>query len=843
MPKIPDHLIDRILRGRVLTDSLLYAPEMGRLPFESASGLNNRALAALESGRAEEAEKLWHMALIKDPRHAYSLFNRDLYLMRAGRLTGKEALADLQEIEDPYGGELSDAVRGEIGPEPSPDMIYTHSSSFNGSYRQVGFLAEEKEVVMLYCMEGCYAFGARYSRDTGRQLWFGNQAQGVADHDPFRAAAVQPGGKRSAHLFDNGLIQIYSLTTSDVEASLQCPNPLSRNSEKEISLIFSPDGKMLAVCEPPGPELPQGRTTLINLEKQTGAAMNKTFVCMTKDNLCIVRGKAPGQQKPCLSVLELGKPLRNVFQFDQDLAQIREYQLLPEPFLCYAYQDSGEKFFLDASFRKHPMSEEMFAETENAPFYDSVHGRLYTWNSEEKLSLWDLESLRRLKTESFYGSVWRDQKYPWPDAAPKKPDGQAWLGAAGFVGGQWRVCLGFFGQRRSGVNEWCWSNQTLPSWWIAQKADWRRSPETAEPDAAEAKRLASRLEKELGAALSGGNAADRAALWREYRRIPEVYGTAEYAGLERAMVLGAEKGSLLSVREMGEAEPSSSFVLQKEDELTRLPGGRLLLCRTQGPGVSASVFAPDGTLIRKLPLPPGTVFAVYRKDRIYAFSPLSDCLLMDPDGKILPLPWEDWPQEEKYYDLDPEGSILIYRETKYGYGTILKNLDTGVENAYAEKTRINSVFIPPRFLADGRVVGSSSSYYVELYSREGGKEIKSAKVEGRLLAVDPDRRLIFIRGAEGNEGIWTLLDSDLNLLRDWRDEGGKVDYVFIPGTCLLAHCTEKKLFIRNYETGKQVFTARGQGFGQLRIRADGTELYARDGNANRVFRLEYDYAT
>ena len=845
MAKVSDNLFSRIFRDRALTDSLMHTPEMGRLPFETADSLNERALRARESGRPEEAEKLWRMALMKDPRHAESLFNRGLLLLRAGRMTGADVLADLQKIEGPKGRELTEAALGEIGPEPLPTMIRVNTCLVNGPDRIIGFRALQDEMVMLINMEDLYIFGARYKRDTGRQLWFDTQGHGLASGVRFRGAAIRPDGKRSAHLFENGLIQIYNMETGEIEITLQGLKPVPREGKEDVSLIYSQDGKQLVVGEPPCSELPAGRTTLFELADPDHLKRTVTtfsLVCMSPDHGCVVRGKSAWRETEGLFILDPDGNTREVFRFERKLKEIREYQLEPAPFLCYAYQETGEKFMIDISFRKHSMTEEMFAETENAPFYDPDHHRLYTWEAEGKLALWDLETSEKLNSEAFSGKKWRDQKQPWPREEKEIRSSPAYPGSVEFAGGQWQICLGSFGLMNSRSNQWHWETRTLPSWWVQKPADWKRSPGTTAQETGANRRRADLLEKVLIDCLQRGTMAECFRYWKEYCRIPETYGTEAYASLENALDQSAEKGILLSVREMGETAPPADFVMTRDHELTLLPDGRLLLCKTHAPGTSVRVCAADGTLLKKLPVPPGTAFAAFRKGKIYAFSPFTDCILMDPEGRLLPLPWEDWPQEKDYYDLNPEGNVLIYMETKYGFGKKIKNLDTGVEHPYDTKSRINSRFLPPRFLANGTIAGCRDNWYVVLYNPENGEKIREYQADCHLLTTDPERRRIFCREFGEKEGKWTLLDVELHFQAEWRDEGGPADYVFIPGTGLMAHCTKTGLQIRDTKSGKQVFTARGREFGQLCVRADGRELYVRDGDMSRAFRLEYDYA-
>ena len=67
---------------------------------DTADSLNNRALSMLDLGKYSEAEKLWEMAIGMDAKHVESVYNRSLYLWRAGVIDDHKAVQDLIECSE-----------------------------------------------------------------------------------------------------------------------------------------------------------------------------------------------------------------------------------------------------------------------------------------------------------------------------------------------------------------------------------------------------------------------------------------------------------------------------------------------------------------------------------------------------------------------------------------------------------------------------------------------------------------------------------------------------------------------------------------------------------------------
>ena len=65
---------------------------------DTADSLNNRALSFLDLGKAEEAEKLWDMALKADAFHAEAGFNCVHFRVKRGNVSAKDAVDELEQL-------------------------------------------------------------------------------------------------------------------------------------------------------------------------------------------------------------------------------------------------------------------------------------------------------------------------------------------------------------------------------------------------------------------------------------------------------------------------------------------------------------------------------------------------------------------------------------------------------------------------------------------------------------------------------------------------------------------------------------------------------------------------
>ncbi|MDR3142278.1 MAG: protein kinase, partial [Tannerellaceae bacterium] len=76
----------------------LYPRPMPRAVMDTAATLNNKALSYLDMEMPDEAEKCWTKALLKQPDHPDSIFNKTLYLWRNAQIDDIQAIDTIQNI-------------------------------------------------------------------------------------------------------------------------------------------------------------------------------------------------------------------------------------------------------------------------------------------------------------------------------------------------------------------------------------------------------------------------------------------------------------------------------------------------------------------------------------------------------------------------------------------------------------------------------------------------------------------------------------------------------------------------------------------------------------------------
>lgn len=104
-----------------------------------ADGLSNHALSLLDLGDAEQAEELWDRALRAEPRHPHATYNRGLRRWRAGAMTDRELIADLEAVRAAPGGR-------ETGPYLLA-LVHTERGDRDSAVRLLAGLPDTPEVV------------------------------------------------------------------------------------------------------------------------------------------------------------------------------------------------------------------------------------------------------------------------------------------------------------------------------------------------------------------------------------------------------------------------------------------------------------------------------------------------------------------------------------------------------------------------------------------------------------------------------------------------------------------------------------------------------------------------
>ena len=291
-------------------------------------------------------------------------------------------------------------------------------------------------------------------------------------------------------------------------------------------------------------------------------------------------------------------------------------------------------------------------------------------------------------------------------------------------------------------------------------------------------------------------------------------------------------------------EVPPAFSMDHHSELVQCPGGELAVCpKFDAVGQSVSFFSEKGEKLRSIPL--GYVlFAVVRSGRIYCFSS-SGCGIMDLMGNSLPLPWEDYPQAQRYYDMDAEGRRILYFEMRYGSGFFMKDMETGYEfhnfPAPSEHSRMSRLvqcaLSTGFFMADGSIVLGREMHFLERFDGKNGQLMQdTVRLAYDQVFADEKRRYIICR-SRGQKDTWRVFDAELRPVCEWDNEAAAetAGYVLIPGTSLLAYEAGDRICVRDYINdriiGSVPFSSdQRDSSGKVRVRPDGKELYVRAGD-------------
>lgn len=298
----------------------------------------------------------------------------------------------------------------------------------------------------------------------------------------------------------------------------------------------------------------------------------------------------------------------------------------------------------------------------------------------------------------------------------------------------------------------------------------------------------------------------------------------------------------INIRRITDLSGLPDFAMGNEIESTRCAGNRIALCRTR-PFCGVKIFEKDGTMIRDIPLPYDVVYAAVRRNRIYGFSPCRDCLLLDLEGNPVPLPWKDWPKEKEYRDMSPDGSLLLYRETRYPSGALegvgeyrLKNLDTGVETIL-EKGMWEQ---EPKFLNNETVLQRVIRGYgglVRFDARTGKRtgDFVDRQCDGYTVDLENGRVYAALHDfSRGDEVFWTVYNLNGDLIYESREQGRWIySCIALPLRNLAAYILvkdknrleENELCVHDCRQGRTVYRETVGRGARIYASPDGRELY------------------
>ena len=870
---------DDYFRSRFPADSLLSPqssgqnPESGDWPdfgdhpegcFETADTLNNAAVAAVEEGRGEAAERLFKAALLKEPGHLDAFFNLQLLLMRSGQKSAQEAYQALEQDEAAKEAGVSAQIIGECGTSPEPIRMTDHSVAYEGAERLLQPLSDGEEILFL-SDQNRLTVSRRFRLESGERLSLTNRGMRINDME-IRCAAFRPGTSCYFGVFGSGRLLVFDMAQEKILQQKSGLEIHRRKNRESTRISFSPDGSLAVISEPLYKDRGYARTIVLQASTlEVVADLKKQFVCMPRRGGCLIRGKtdeARGAKAEALFLVEADGVPREVFRFESAVSEAHEYDQLPAPFMGYYCKKTDSYFLIDEQFRKIPLTQEIFEGTGRTVFYDPEKSRLYTTADGKQLDLWDLHRGEKLCS---FGIPYRPYYGLWNDPYLRRIEDPGYLSR--YIAGvrreadSWKVTTAYkftSGYQDSGYQ---WYNITLPDWNPPQQAKWRFSP--PEDPAQQSVRLqkARRLAEQFDTCMRSGNLTDAYAVYCEYRDIPGVYGTGEQRQMESALDAAAGKCTIHRVHPRGEIRELPLFCMGDGLEYSVCAGGLIALTGRQEQGQYAALFRRDGALLHRLQLPETARYAAVRGDRIYCFCKDTDCILLDLKGNQVPLPWEDWPQEETYYDLSADGSLLLYLEKNYPiYGSSayihLKNLNTGEEvrlpyqEGRDEWRILNDRLIVVRLRRQEKLLtlDTRTGKETEVFSEENCIGYAADREQDIVIAVI--RR--YFHAAFKTDSLWRVYSGEGTLLHEWSEDCDvKAGFVLIPRSLILVYTAEIKtdqrkskyeLRVRDLRTGEILFSRLLREEARPFVRPDGLEIYAvfKNGGCD-AWALEYNY--
>ena len=908
-----------------------YAREASGAASDTADSLNNRALSFLDLGFPEEAEELWEEAIRFDAGHVDSLFNRELFLMRADRKYDFEAMEALEEFPATKGLRLSDRIADECG----------------GRY---AVPADEQQLTAEGDTRGCRAevwrdflFFASFKSDYPKRL---NGLRRVGRYDPANVAtdpmtevtkldqkrnplqdmqevfgqkwetsleqiSVDPRRGRAAFLL-SGAAYLYDCRKRSIVR--QTNDGICLPSH--MGLRFTPDGTQLLLYLQ-GTARQKPRTVLLGVpslwvlldeEMEFVAMLENGDVLLRggmnggmnrRGGLMIRGGDEPGmnhrgglmirgggqgssqgnkeRSAQSLFLFRNGSGLREVFAFEEELADVCEFEPEGGPILCYRYKDSGEVFRVDDSvllvddaapqpggdepgmnrrgglmirggeetpaeadvtaprpggeLRKRPMREALFERLGRPVFCDREKALLYTTCGDRRcrLAVWDLNREKCLFTYYVCGNV--EARNVWD---PEKEH------------------MIFIDPGRNVE----WFEMPLPQQREdAHPAQWRLSHiVTAQRRQEEDSRIA-KAEAQFDEAVAAGDTAQAAKIHRNCYEIEGFPVTAAAGKMADYLENHAVK-SVLRGMHLIEYLDEMPWDSGERVRVSFLPDGRKAYETTE-PSASykVGIYSPEGELIRKIPLRHRYWKPVVRGNRVFAFSDDLDYDVYDLEGNILrEAPERARPKKKTLFydflDMDSTGDRILLEmkdvQNRENSGVFQKDLMTG------EVLKLTEQAVSGRdggcYLKDDSILLAPPEGIMWLSSADGSvkRKFPADWAEKYTCHVYPtqerDRFFAIQEAGKGARGLIRLYDMAGNKLSEW--EGRTIFHCLEGGRFLFAGHG-----IRDVFSGSEVTVPLPQFSKEVAISVDGRELYDRRYDTSKVeaagkvsrYQLDFEY--
>ena len=851
---------------------------------DTADALNNRALSLLDLGKDEEAQALWAEALRLNPGHVNARFNRELHLLRTGKKYDYQVINELERVKATKEAKLSEKITAECGGEPQeflpPEMkwpegksrwmIKRTSAGLDGNkdrqeneMSSTDFTLGDDNLLIgdeLYIVKShrVSLWFRRFSVD-GLKLLESDELSAVrALERPVSWLRLRPDGREIAVELTDRSFCFYDVYEKKI--SHHCTLPPFEQEIYDLTFKYHPDGTLLVVTYKEWKKKDYHTILLDPMQPEKAVDRKMELVAMLPGRRCLLRGQVRTSRE-ALFLAESDGSIKSVFRFERVLGEKKEFDGPMGPFLAYQYKKTGECFYLDLQFQKHPLNERLFHF--RPVFYDPEQKLLYveTDRYNNCLAVWDLKTQTcRFTIRNYCNS--RERFYD--------PGSRSFL----LINIEWY---------KDYTTYYLAKSNPLPIPRTARTAHWRMSHVTTVHERLRAEEQAASRRKRFDELWQQGNREMALEIYRKCSTDPEFFGSADADAMQRCLNSLGEKCALLAVRRIGEVEEPPEFSYDSLCEITHCSNGRIAIDRKSyhnRPDVR--VYLETGELLHAFELPEFVSYTAVRSDRLFAFTRMLDCAVYDLEGKLLQKPVLGWPPEnrkkqlnwaKKHYpgflDVDMEGKYLLYTissdESVYGNkfckGTYRCTLPDG-EDILLSTNGIDNMERSPFsqrdvFMENGTIL----SPYKELVCRDGetGEELWQCDFEEFRTKCHTDHYHIF-RNLERNRFlvrlwnydagcVWASLDPKAVRECVWK-ESWRYDPIFLPGGRFIINKPIWGTRWNGYQVidlfeGKVVTKLDIPGFPDIKLRPDGLEAYFCEGKHNggcvTVYRLYFDY--
>ena len=807
---------------------------------DTADSLNNRAMSYLDLGMPEEAQKLWEEALLREPDHADTIFNRELYLLRNSRKTDTQVRLVLNSYETTKAIGAADLIAMECGGTYEVGTESAHSWNCpKGNVFDISKIESDAVYTLIIARDhprtltGLSVVPADGSsekeyldpldeiREKEYELypWVSELEQYLRPKKDSRIEFMDVhSGKGWAAFMVFDTVCLYDLKERKIIGEYKTNDYYPKTAFK-----FNPEGTRLILFA----EWGKGRNETLLLEVPAMRAVleeKSCFIGFGPGEKTLLRRPAGDRELEVLVEVDADGSERVLHCFEEELSEYHEFIGAKAPYLCYRAKESGETFCLDSQYRRVPVSEPLFEAAKDTCFYDP--GRQLLYSGVYMIQVWDAE-----KGEFLFTSQEGLSDFRWDESR------QAFLSHSNE----------YVGALSDGIR-WMWTPLPRRKENI-QPAQWMISHiVTSRKRVSEDERIHTLFEAFERA--TDDDTARAIEIYREARTIEGFAFTEEADYMMEWLDEYAERTGILEVRPLGEIEkipPVTETVYQTSS----CDYGWKAFYADNG-GYRIVLMNRDGEFVREVKLP--KCRAAARGSRIYAFMGLMQWAAYDLWGNVVREPKGGWPSRFEqnsaakihynYCDMDSAGSralFNIYDEIdRENCGTFLLKMDSGNILRLSDQSEFScflkddtAVLVTEESVrrfdpADGRLIGKAD-------------EIPDGYVFGLFTSQERDR--FFIRTGKG---VW-FYDMNCVLL-------GKCD---VPGDRL--HVLPGGRFIKSRDCIWNVFenkieavirtpgTTSSSSYRCVTVSADGREVYAERRRMNDPgevtrFRLEYDYS-